>query len=399
LKLLYIVHQFFPLHYTGTERLTLDIAKQMQRMGHEPTVVTYEPSNAEGFATLTDSISASRYLYEGIPVIALKSNYALDGAEIFSAKIKKAASKLALKFDLIHVFHPMWLSSLVKAYSEDSATVMLTLTDTWLLCPSGLIDTGFRICNGPVAEGGCSSCPIGSRVHARFKQARVVYDMAKELTSASRFIQTIFQENGLSRTMRIIPHGIDYRYVSRKPRQDSRNVVLGFIGTLAWHKGAHVLISAARKVRNPTLLVKIYGSIKDQPDYSWSLMDLAAGDERVRFLGSFGIERMPEIMSDLSALVIPSTYYENYPLVALSALAHKVPVIASRIGGMPEIIQDGHNGFLFEAGSYEELAAVINRILDDPKILEKVRENITDPRRVEEEAMDYENIYRELLKK
>ena len=66
MKILYVVHQFFPNHITGTERLTLNIAKQIQRMGHEVTVLTYEPSEneIEGFEQLDNIIMKKEYQFD-----------------------------------------------------------------------------------------------------------------------------------------------------------------------------------------------------------------------------------------------------------------------------------------------------------------------------------------------
>ena len=74
MKILYVLHQFFPHHYTGTERLTLQIAKQMQRMGNFVTVLTCEPNEIEndGFKSLDKYILKKEYQFESIPVIAFR---------------------------------------------------------------------------------------------------------------------------------------------------------------------------------------------------------------------------------------------------------------------------------------------------------------------------------------
>jgi glycosyltransferase involved in cell wall biosynthesis len=94
-------------------------------------------------------------------------------------------------------------------------------------------------------------------------------------------------------------------------------------------------------------------------------------------------------------MIVPSAYYENYPLAALSALAHRVPVITSKIGGIPKIAKDGMNELLFDFRDTEQLVTIIRKIADDPNIVNKLRAGIVLPRRVEEEA-DYENPYRDL---
>ena len=147
-------------------------------------------------------------------------------------------------------------------------------------------------------------------------------------------------------------------------------------------------------IRECNIRVRIYGS---REELHSSLLELAEGDSRIQFLGPFDFEELPAIMKDISAVVIPSIYYEPYPLVMLIALAYGKPVIASRIGGIPEVVEDGVNGFLFQMGSFSELAKIMKQIALAPEIVEKLRRNIVSPRRVEEEALDYENIYNRLV--
>ena len=396
MKLLYLVHQFFPKHYTGTERLTLDLCLQMQRMGYHPTVLTYEPDpGVEGFEKLTDKILIKRYLHGAIPVLALKHSGSADICNVFDPSVEEAFQKLGLDCDLVHVCHPMWLSSIAKACKSRGTPLVMTLTDSWLLCPNALIDYGFRLCNGPEAGDRCIlHCKLPLK--SRYEQAKTLYYMADEVAAASNFLYTLFRSNGWNRKIKIIPHSVDYRYVKRADISSQEKITLAFVGSIAWHKGVHVLIKAIRDVHNNNIRLKVYGSPGDQPAYFKALLDLAQGDDRIQFLDPFEIEALPEIMKDISVIVIPSTYYENYPLVMLIALAYKVPAIVSNIGGMPEVIKEGFNGFLFEMGDTAELTEIIERIAREPGILERLKRNIVLPRRTEEEALDYENIYKEL---
>jgi len=107
MKILYVVHQFFPLFHTGTERLTLDIAKQIQRMGHYVTVLTYEPSpplehstgksnnhlsNDDGFITLNENIKKKEYQVQTVPVISFKHTKYRMGFEIFDKYLAKTCT-------------------------------------------------------------------------------------------------------------------------------------------------------------------------------------------------------------------------------------------------------------------------------------------------------------------
>jgi glycosyltransferase involved in cell wall biosynthesis len=395
------LHQFFPRHYTGTEQFTFELASQMQRMGHSASILTYEPlSEFDDFQELTRDVMIRRYRYRTLPVIALRHKWGVDPTQVFTEPIAEAARKLSLACDLIHMSHPMWVSSFAKEYEKNSIPMVLTLTDAWLLCPSALLHRNSTLCNGPLVNGGCNDCDfLGPRMMPRLREARAVYDMADEIVTASRYLVSVFNNNGWTRRTKIIPHSLNYAYVkARKRNEQSDKAVFGFIGTLAWHKGAHVLIRAVREVDVRNIQVRIFGSPMDNPEYFNSLLQQANGDERIKFLGSFDTQQLPETMRGLNTLVIPSVYHENYPLVMLIALAYRVVPIVSNIGGMLELIRPGVNGFTFQTGNHMELASIIERIAKDPNVLEDLRGKITSPRRTEEEAIDYENIYRELAK-
>jgi len=398
MRLLYLVHQFFPKHYTGTERFTLDLARQMQRMGHFPTVVTYDcDAERDGFETLSGDVLARRYSYGTIPVVALKRVTPLNVSDIFQPALEKAFGKLELRYDLVHVCHPMWLSSIARISKNAGLPVVMTLTDCWLLCPRALLDGAYRLCSGPEGGNKCiSQCGFGVEMKSRYGDAKELFDMADEVAAASRFLSTLFKRNGWNRTIQLVPHSIDYANVRRIGTPESGKVTFCFIGSVAPHKGVHVLIQALRKVPHRNIRLKIYGSDYGQGDYFKALLALAQGDDRIQFLDPFNIEMLPEIMRDISVMVIPSTYYENYPLVMLIALAYKVPPVVSRIGGMLEIIKQGYNGFVFDVGDAEDLASIIAQIAGEPEILETLRKNIVTPRRTEEESLDYENIYMRL---
>ena len=90
----------------------------------------------------------------------------------------------------------------------------------------------------------------------------------------------------------------------------------------------------------------------------------------MRFEGPFDRTTMPAIYGRLDVLVVPSLWPENSPLVIHEAFMHGVAVVGARIGGIPELVEDGVNGFTYEAFSPDALGAVLQRFLDDPGLAE-----------------------------
>jgi len=415
MKILYALHQFFPLHYTGTERLTLDIAKQIQRMGNFVSVLTYEPSSPlekspsskvlykadstrdDGFEKLDNNLKKKEYQIDTIPVISFKHVKHTWGFQIFDQHMEKFLPEIIKKFDIIHFTHPMRFASALKTCKQLGKQTILTLTDPWLLCPRGLITTDFQLCDGPDEGRKCMSlCHYDKEVLSRYENAKFFFDNIDIVVAGSRFLQHTFRDNDWKRKIELIPFSIDHSHIKRNG--DPKELVFAFMGTLIWHKGIHVLIEAFKKVENKNIKLKIFGRGDERDPYIKDLINSAESDSRVEFCGTFNYEDLPNVMKEISIMVIPSTYKDNFPLVMQLSLAYGKPVIASKIGGMPEVIKDGINGILFEPGNSEQLAKIIYSLSENPQKILNLKKGINPPPRIEEEALRYENLYRELLK-
>ena len=415
MRILYVLHQFFPLHHTGTERLTLDLAKQIQRMGNYVSVLTYEPSSPlkkkseskfliegdpstkDGFSKLDNYIKKREYQIETIPVISFKHVEHKLGFKIFDEKLKKHLSEIVKDYDLIHFTHPMRFASLLKICKKLDKPTVLTLTDNWLLCPRGLVTSDHQLCDGPDGGKKCMNmCHYDKEVLARYNDAKFFFGNVDHLVAGSDFVRNTYAENDWNREINLIPFSIDHSHVI--PVGDPEETVFGFIGTLIWHKGVHVLVKAFKMVENDKIKLKIFGRGDERDPYIKDLINLAKDDKRIEFCGTFDYQELPEVMKKLSIIVIPSSYKENFPLVMQIGLAYKKPIISSNLGGMPEVIKDGKNGFLFENENIEQLARIIHNLAQNPKEILKIKQNIEPPPRIEEEALLYENIYTSLLK-
>ena len=95
---------------------------------------------------------------------------------------------------------------------------------------------------------------------------------------------------------------------------------------------------------------------------------------------------------------MPSLWYENAPLVIQEAFATKTPVLTTNLGGMAEAVKHNVNGLLFERGNIDDLAKQLQRITDEPGLIERLREGIPPVKRIEEEVTELELIYQQLVK-
>lgn len=172
--------------------------------------------------------------------------------------------------------------------------------------------------------------------------------------------------------------------LNRKPT--AHFLRIGYIGQIARHKGVHILLEAIKELPGVPLQVMVYGNTQAFPEYTRQLLKIADGDERIEFAGLVQRQDLSQVMVDLDILVVPSLWYENSPNVILEAFANQLPVIASNLGGMAELIQQEANGLLFDTGNAHDLACHIKRISDSPGVLAKFRENIPLVKTVDQEV-------------
>jgi glycosyltransferase involved in cell wall biosynthesis len=116
-------------------------------------------------------------------------------------------------------------------------------------------------------------------------------------------------------------------------------------------------------------------------------------------MNEFDNQEIASIFQKIDVLVVPSLWPENSPLVIHEAFLTRTPVIASRIGGISEIVTDGVNGLLFNPGDVNELKEKMQYLIDNPDIIERLRANIPKTRSMEDNGREMEEIYADLLKK
>lgn len=392
MRLLFVIHQFFPDCHSGTEQYCLASAREARRRGDEVTVLSLDGRRE-------DEIPPVRIFdapYDGLRVIRLMhwrrmnpndvlqdyENLHLDGW--FQRVLDE------VRPNAVHFFHLRQLgSNLIAQAHRNGLRTVVSLTDYWFLCPRfTLLRKDGSLCNGPPDGGrGCVPCehPELARVQAAThapeassapeeRLAALLARPARQLThlgiadvviAPSRFLASVFAKNGFpANRMRILPYGLEpERIVTRLVHRPRRPMRLGFCGVLSPWKAPHVAVEAVRASDLEVELL-VYGRLQEPmfQDYINRLLALADGDPRIRFMGQYGAASAADVFAELDALIIPSTWYENTPFVALEAFAAGVPVLASDLGGLNEVVRNDENGRLFAAGDPASLRAAIERI-------------------------------------
>ena len=252
-------------------------------------------------------------------------------------------------------------------------------------------------------------------IRQREKEMRELVKQVRLFISPSSFLRDRFVEWGIPAERIIhLDNGTDTMPFERyraghggggrqKDREDDRRnegkkdgyepIKIGFVGTVRPYKGPHVLLEALRYMKERDgVRVMIYGDMGADPPYSEHLRGLAKGMD-VSFPGRFEEADKPGTYNKINALVIPSIWYENSPVTIHEAFAAGTPVIASELGGIGELVEDGVNGMLFEAGNVRELAGCLERFVRDGKLREQLRRGIPRVKDMEEHGGELVEIY------
>jgi GT2 family glycosyltransferase len=182
--------------------------------------------------------------------------------------------------------------------------------------------------------------------------------------------------------------GIDLTGFAARPRTPSGTLRLAFAGSLIPSKAPHLLLEAAAALPPGCVTVDLLGSAMPyhgDTRYGERLAPLL-GQPFVRRRGPVPRRRVPEAFREVDVLVVPSIWIENAPFVIREAFAAGVPVIASDLGGMAEMVTHEGDGLLFAAGDAAGLTRQIRRLLDEPGLLTRLRLRIRRPMSIEEDA-------------
>src|SRR5262245_45691 len=444
-RILHAIHDFLPRHRAGSELYAYHLCRALAER-HQVAVLCAEYDPTRPHADLV------RREYGGLDVFELVNNWAFASFEesYRSPAIGECIERVLDEFrpDLLHVHNLLNLSLELPALAKRRGVpVVATLHDHTLHCPSGgqrvhvaeehvceWIDTercarcfpASPFAAQMVLARGPGRAPLppaslrllralgrrfpraGAAFAARASRAVAVSPDAirERLRAVERAMEAVDLFVAPSRALaeEHLRLGIpaakvrtsDYGFPPLAPaspprvRDASAPLAIGFVGTLVWHKGVHVLLEAAARLPRERFEVLVFGDLETFPAYTARLRRLAAGLP-VRFMGGFGNGEAASVYARLDVLVVPSLWPENSPLVIHEAFQAGVPVVGARIGGIPELL--GENGLLYDAFSSADLAGLLSQLIDGPGELARLAASLPAVKSIERDAAEWEEIY------
>lgn len=315
-----------------------------------------------------------------------------------SAKLNIATEIEGFKPDIVHVhnFFPVLTPSIYDACQELGAPVVQTLHNYRIICPGALLMHSGKVCEQCVKGSAYQAVLYGCYRNSRLGSlavARMIEYHRKRRTwqkKVGRFVAlTDFAKE------KFVAAGLPAEKISVKPnfyndegggaRDKGKREGALFVGRLSNEKGIMTLLEAWQKIN---ISLRIAG---DGP-----LMNKAHQREtgKITLLGSITSEKISREMASSHFLIMPSEWYETFGLVIIEAFAHGLPVIASRLGAMAEIVEDGVTGLHFEAGNSDDLVEKVNWMNEHPEECRRMGENA---RKVYEEKYTPERNYEMLM--
>jgi glycosyltransferase involved in cell wall biosynthesis len=341
----------------GAETAVLDLAQALVARGHSVALAVHH-----GGKELEESVEGgiriyalpNRNLYFGFdgqkrPAPLRLAWHALDGvnplmASAFGAVLDRERPEVVNTHVVVGLSQLVW-----REAARRDIPIVHYLHEYGTMCPRG---SGFR--DGHLCARPCGTCGVLTAPRKRLSR------LVDSVVGVSRFTLERHLDWGFfpNASRAVLPNIFRDLVFHGRPAARPGPLRLGIFGRLIPDKGAHLVIEALKTLPPESVSLDIAGT----GDEAYLASLKAAAPANVRFRGW---TRSAEFYPDIDILVLPSIWPDPQPRVTFEAFMHGVPVIGSDAGGIPEEIDEGSTGWLFRAGSVEDLARVLRERLAD----------------------------------
>lgn len=352
----------------GTERYLFNLSRLLTSNGHAVIPFSMRDKrnqDTEFSSYFADPVEVRAFSFRD----AVKTFYNYDA----SAKLKRLLDFAKPDIAHLHNIHHHLSPAIIPVLVKRGIPVVMTLHDYRLMCPNRQLYTANKICyrclEGSYANCVKNRCIQGSGAKSLLGAAESwfygnllnIYDKIDHFIAPSRFMKDLALRAGFpEEKLSVIHNFIDGPQAGSSPQPVLQDPYLLYYGRLTPEKGVDLLLKALAESKLAWNL-KIVGDGPMSGTLETQANKLGLS-QRVEFTGPKYGNELEDILKQAGAVALPSRWLENMPYAMLEALAAGKPVVASRSGGMPEVVQDGKNGMLFKPGDKQEFARCLDKL-------------------------------------
>lgn len=364
MKILHVVNTYAPVG--GIETYILELLPLLNERGHENALI-YRQSHPRTPDTtgqpiyhVPETLDPVRDRQKFTGIIEKERPSLIYLHDVYDPELLLLASQMAPSVGYVHIFYPV-CPGLAKLYRR-----------------------GDEICTRPYGLGcvpmiylrRCASArhPRSvARIMGQTKQYLHAYKRLSRVMVASRYMRDLMVQNGIpAERVDVLPYFIptpDKAELAQRPANGAVPRIM-FAGRLEYEKGIPYLLQAIRKIKTPhRLLIAGDGSLR--PRYIQMATDLGVAD-RVEFAQWLAPDELQAAYRYSAVTVMPTIMAEPFGKVGVEAMANGRPVVAFNVGGIPDWLIDGHNGFLVPPCDVDQLAARLEQLLVDRALADEL---------------------------
>jgi len=365
-RVLLVNNLYSPYFFGGAQRVVQDLAEVLVKAGHQVIVVSTAPHRG----VRVGWINGVKVYYIGFKNLYWpykdKKNKLLKplwhALETYNPLMTRELGRIldTERPDLVHTNLLVGFSVLAwQLVKQRSLPLVHTLHDYYLLCPRSNMFRGGQNCATQ-----CAECALYALPRIKFS------NKVDAVVGVSQFVlERHLKFNCFAAVSKRRAVSNAYQVELDTPPSDTQSlpVRFGFLGRIHETKGLEVLLNAVVKLPHGAWTLHVAG--QGPSSYERYLRNKYKAPA-IKFVG---FVQPQEFFSDVDVLVVPSLWHDPLPTVIIEAYAHGVPVIGSIRGGIPELVEEGNTGFLFDPNRPDDLTTKMRRLIDKPPMIEVMR--------------------------
>ncbi|MFC1709281.1 glycosyltransferase family 4 protein [Candidatus Omnitrophota bacterium] len=370
-----LINTFFHI-CGGAEAYFFNLAELLKKHGHE--VVFFAMDHPKNYETPFKKHFVS--YFHSFKDASFVTKLKLFFRFFFPFEARRKIHQLIIdeKPDIVHIhqlFHEI-SHAIIPEVKKFNIPIVMTLHGYSFICPNAELFDGFNLCeackDGKFYKMVFKECIFASKIKTLIMMLYAilyfnilkVYKNIDLFISPSKSLVNLYKQNKSFSNIKILhlPYCLNEYSFSADSISSEESIV--YFGRLERVKGVDVLL---RAVAGLDVTLKIIGT----GPFEEELKKIIAQEHisNVNFLGFLDHSCIQHEIAKSLFCVVPSIYYDNYPNAIMESFALGKPVIASRLGGMPELVQEGITGYLAEPGNIQDLKAKIKALIHDKNLI------------------------------